>query len=158
MQAGRARHAGDRTPEPVVLIVDDNPDILLLLETNLRRAGFGIVKAGDGEMALRAIQEDRPDVVLLDLMMPVLDGWGVLERLVGKAAPPIIIISAATSQTNVDRAYEMGAVGYITKPFSLAEMVEKISQVLAAPHPAAAPATSADPLPRPRVGSGPPRR
>jgi DNA-binding response OmpR family regulator len=153
MQAGRARHPGDRTPEPVVLIVDDNPDILLLLETNLRRAGFGIVKAGDGEMALRAIQEDRPDVVLLDLMMPVLDGWGVMERLAGKPdAPPIIIISAATSQTNVDRAYEMGAVGYITKPFSLAEMVEKISQVLAAPHPAAAPATSADRLPRRRVG------
>ena len=153
MQAGRARHAGDRTPEPVVLIVDDNPDILLLLETNLRRAGFGIVKAGDGEMALRAIQEDRPDVVLLDLMMPVLDGWGVMERLAGKPdAPPIIIISAATSQTNVDRAYEMGAVGYITKPFSLAEMVEKISQVLAAPHPADAPATSADRLPRRRVG------
>jgi DNA-binding response OmpR family regulator len=153
MQAGRARHAGDRTPEPVVLIVDDNPDILLLLETNLRRAGFGIVKAGDGEMALRAIQEDRPDVVLLDLMMPVLDGWGVMERLAGKPdAPPIIIISAATSQTNVDRAYEMGAVGYITKPFSLAEMVEKISQVLAAPHPATVPATSADRVPRRRVG------
>jgi DNA-binding response OmpR family regulator len=152
MQAGRTRHGGERTPEPVVLIVDDNPDILLLLETNLRRAGFGIVKAGDGEMALRAIQEDRPDVVLLDLMMPVLDGWGVLERLVGKAAPPIIIISAATSQTNVDRAYEMGAVGYITKPFSLAEMVEKINQVVAAPHPAAAPVTRADRVPQRRVG------
>jgi DNA-binding response OmpR family regulator len=152
MQAGRTHHGGERTPEPVVLIVDDNPDILLLLETNLRRAGFGIVKAGDGEMALRAIQEDRPDVVLLDLMMPVLDGWGVLERLVGKAAPPIIIISAATSQTNVDRAYEMGAVGYITKPFSLAEMVEKINQVVAAPHPAAAPVTRADRLPQRRVG------
>jgi DNA-binding response OmpR family regulator len=152
MQPGRTRHGGDRTPEPVVLIVDDNPDILLLLETNLRRAGFGIVKAGDGEMALRAIREDRPDVVLLDLMMPVLDGWGVLERLVGKPAPPIIIISAATSQTNVDRAYEMGAVGYITKPFSLAEMVDKINQVLAAPHPAAAPVTRADRVPRRRVG------
>jgi DNA-binding response OmpR family regulator len=152
MQPGRRRHGGDRTPEPVVLIVDDNPDILLLLETNLRRAGFGIVKAGDGEMALRAIREDRPDVVLLDLMMPVLDGWGVLERLVGKPAPPIIIISAATSQTNVDRAYEMGAVGYITKPFSLAEMVDKINQVLAAPHPAAAPVTRADRVPQRRVG------
>jgi DNA-binding response OmpR family regulator len=152
MQSGRTRHGGDRTSEPVVLIVDDNPDILLLLETNLRRAGFGIVKAGDGEMALRAIQEDRPDIVLLDLMMPVLDGWGVLERLVGKPAPPIIIISAATSQTNVDRAYEMGAVGYITKPFSLAEMVDKINQVLAAPHPAASPVTRADRVPRRRVG------
>jgi DNA-binding response OmpR family regulator len=128
------RQAGDaRNPGPVVLIVDDNPDILLLLETNLRRAGFGILKASDGEMALRAIEEERPDVVLLDLMMPVLDGWGVLERLAGRAdAPPVIIISAATSQSNVDRAYAMGAVGYITKPFGLAEMVDKLNEVLAA--------------------------
>jgi DNA-binding response OmpR family regulator len=153
MQSGRKRRAGEDNPEPVVLIVDDNPDILLLLEINLRRAGFGIVKAGDGEIALRAIQENRPDVVLLDLMMPVLDGWGVLERLNGREdAPPIIIISAATSQTNVDRAYEMGAVGYITKPFSLAEMVEKLNQVLAAPHPAEEAPTAANRLPGRRVG------
>jgi two-component system, OmpR family, alkaline phosphatase synthesis response regulator PhoP len=153
MQVGRDRSAGDaQAPKPVVLIVDDNPDILLLLETNIRRAGFGVVKAGDGEMALRSIQEDRPDVVLLDLMMPVLDGWGVLERLAGKDCPPIIIISAATSQTNVDKAYEMGAVGYITKPFSLSEMIEKINQVLAAPDPAESPPTPADRLPRRPVG------
>lgn len=153
MQVGRDRSAGEgQAPNPVVLIVDDNPDILLLLETNLRRAGFGVVKAGDGEMALRSIQEDHPDVVLLDLMMPVLDGWGVLERMDGKDGPPVIIISAATSQTNVDKAYEMGAVGYITKPFSLAEMIEKINQVLAAPDPAEAQPTPADRLPRRSVG------
>ena len=131
-----------RPPEVVVLIVDDNPDILLLLETNLRRAGFGIVKASDGEMALRAIEEERPDVVLLDLMMPVLDGWGVMERLAGRpSAPPVIIISAATSQSNVDRAYAMGAVGYITKPFILTEMIDRLREVLAVapgPRPVAA--------------------
>jgi DNA-binding response OmpR family regulator len=133
MSAGHVGPVGDaRPPEPVVLIVDDNPDILLLLETNLRRAGFGIVKASDGEMALRAIEEERPNVVLLDLMMPVLDGWGVMERLAGRpSSPPVIVISAATSQSNVDRAYAMGAVGYITKPFSLTELVEKIHEVLA---------------------------
>jgi two-component system OmpR family response regulator len=142
-----------QTPEPVVLIVDDNPDILLLLETNLRRAGFGIIKAGDGEMALRAIEEDEPDVVLLDLMMPVLDGWGVLERLRERpSSPPVIIISAATSQTNVDRAYEMGAVGYITKPFSLADMIETIDRVLDAPSPADLPHAATERLPRRRVG------
>jgi DNA-binding response OmpR family regulator len=104
-------------------------------------------------MALRAIREDRPDMVLLDPRMPVLDGWAVLERLIGREdAPPVIIISAATSQTNVDRAYDMGAVGYITKPFSLAEMVEKLNQVLAAPHPAEAAPTAADRLPGRRVG------
>ena len=133
MALGRANSGGGARPsEPVVLIVDDNPDILLLLETNLRRAGFGVVKAGEGETALRALDEARPDVILLDLMMPVLDGWGVLERLEGRSdTPPIIIISAATSQTNVDRAYELGAVGYITKPFSLTEMIDKINEVLA---------------------------
>lgn len=134
MAAEGTQRAGDARPsEPVVLIVDDNPDILLLLETNLRRSGFGIVKASDGEMALRAIDEERPDVVLLDLMMPVLDGWGVLERLAGRpSSPPVIVISAATSQSNVDRAYAMGAVGYITKPFSLTELVDKLHEVLAA--------------------------
>jgi DNA-binding response OmpR family regulator len=134
MSSGRTNRAGDaRPPEPVVLIVDDNPDILLLLETNLRRAGFGIVKASDGEIALRQIEQDPPDVVLLDLMMPVLDGWGVMERLAGMpSAPPVIVISAATSQSNMDRAYAMGAVGYITKPFILTEMIEKLNEVLAA--------------------------
>jgi DNA-binding response OmpR family regulator len=153
MRSGRMRAGDTQTAEPAVLIVDDNPDILLVLETNLRPAGFRIVKAGDGEMALRAIEEDAPDVVLLDLMMPVLDGWGVLERLRGRpGSPPVIIMSAATSQTNVDRAYEMGAVGYITKPFSLAEMIEKINQVLTVPTDAEAPPTPAERLPRRRVG------
>lgn len=153
MPTGRMRGEDAQTPEPVVLIVDDNPDILLLLETNLRRAGFGIIKAGDGEMALRAIEEDEPDVVLLDLMMPVLDGWGVLERLRERpSSPPVIIISAATSQTNVDRAYEMGAVGYITKPFSLADMIETIDRVLDAPSPADLPHAATERLPRRRVG------
>ena len=153
MPTGRTRGGDAQTPEPVVLIVDDNPDILLLLETNLRRAGFGIIKAGDGEMALRAIEEDEPDVVLLDLMMPVLDGWGVLERLRERpSSPPVIIISAATSQTNVDRAYEMGAVGYITKPFSLADMIETIDRVLDAPSPADLPHAATERLPRRRVG------
>ncbi len=134
MSAEGTHRVGDARPsEPMVLIVDDNPDILLLLETNLRRTGFGIVKASDGEMALRAIDEERPDVVLLDLMMPVLDGWGVMERLAGHpSSPPVIVISAATSQSNVDRAYAMGAVGYITKPFSLTELVDKLHEVLAA--------------------------
>jgi len=149
MSQGRTNRAGDaRPPEAVVLIVDDNPDILLLLETNLRRAGFGIVKASDGEMALRAIEEERPDVVLLDLMMPVLDGWGVMERLAGRpSAPPVIIISAATSQSNVDRAYAMGAVGYITKPFILTEMIDRLREVLAVA-PGSRPVAAGEPPPK----------
>jgi two-component system OmpR family response regulator len=149
MSQGRTNRAGDaRPPEVVVLIVDDNPDILLLLETNLRRAGFGIVKASDGEMALRAIEDERPDVVLLDLMMPVLDGWGVMERLAGRpSAPPVIIISAATSQSNVDRAYAMGAVGYITKPFILTEMIDRLREVLAVA-PGRRPVAAGEPPPK----------
>jgi DNA-binding response OmpR family regulator len=149
MTRGRTRRSGGaQSPGPVVLIVDDNPDILLLLETNLRRTGFRVAKAADGELALRAIEEDPPDVVLLDLMMPVLDGWGVLDRLKGRpGAPPVIIISAATSQSNVDRAYELGAVGYITKPFSLTEMIDKINEVL-----------SGDPSPQVPVQDRRPRR
>jgi two-component system, sensor histidine kinase and response regulator len=100
-------------------------------------------------MALRAIEEQPPDVVLLDLMMPVLDGWGVMERLGGMpSAPPVIVISAATSQSNVDRAFAMGAVGYITKPFILSEMIDKLNEVLA---------VAGDRGPRPMAAGEPPR-
>jgi DNA-binding response OmpR family regulator len=117
--------------QPIVLIVDDNLDILLLLRTNLVRSGFSVVEAADGEKALRAIDEHRPDVVLLDLMMPVLDGWGVLEALQDRPdAPPVIVVSAAASTANTERAYRLGARGYVTKPFSLDGVIDAIRAAL----------------------------
>ena len=113
-----------------VLIADDNPDILILLRTNLRAAGYESLEAGNGQIALERIAEDRPDVVLLDLMMPVLDGWGVLEALRGNTdAPPVIVVSASDSSANVERARELGVAAYVTKPFNLPALVQLVASV-----------------------------
>ena len=113
-----------------VLIADDNPDILILLRTNLRAAGYESLEAGNGQIALERMAEDRPDVVLLDLMMPVLDGWGVLEALRGNTeAPPVIVVSASDSSANVERARELGVAAYVTKPFNLPALVQLVESV-----------------------------
>jgi CheY-like chemotaxis protein len=116
--------------KPRVLIADDNPDILILLRTNLRGAGYESVEAGNGQIALERIEQDKPDVVLLDLMMPVLDGWGVLEALRGRAgSPPVIVVSASDSSANVERARELGVAAYVTKPFNLPALVQLVASV-----------------------------
>lgn len=113
-----------------VLIADDNPDILILLRTNLRAAGFESIEAGNGQIALERIEQDEPDIVLLDLMMPVLDGWGVLEALQGLGdAPPVIVVSASDSAANVERARELGVAAYVTKPFNLPALVQLVATV-----------------------------
>ena len=113
-----------------VLIVDDNPDICILLRTNLRGCGFDAIEAGNGEVALRRIQDDAPDVVLLDLMMPVLDGWGVLESLQEQRdVPPIIVVSASDATANVERARRFGVAAYVTKPFNLPGLVGLVEAV-----------------------------
>jgi CheY-like chemotaxis protein len=113
-----------------VLIVDDNPDILTLLRTNLRAAGFATAEAPNGQVALQKIEKEKPDLILLDLMMPVLDGWGVLERLkLRQHLPPIIVISASDSPSNIDRAQQLGVTAYVTKPFNLVGLVELVQSV-----------------------------
>ena len=121
----------ETTPSKLrVLIADDNPDILILLRTNLRAAGYESLEAGNGQIALERIAQDRPDIVLLDLMMPVLDGWGVLEALQGNAdAPPVIVVSASDSSANVERARELGVAAYVTKPFNLPALVQLVASV-----------------------------
>jgi two-component system response regulator PrrA len=114
-----------------VLIVDDNPDIVALLRANLRMAGFETSEARNGEVALRRIQEDRPDLILLDLMMPVLDGWGVLEALKHRpGSPTVVVVTAAESPANVDRAQRLGVSGYVTKPFNLVSLLELVRSLV----------------------------
>ena len=113
-----------------VLIVDDEPDILLMLRVNLEADGFETALAADGETALRRIDEERFDLVLLDVMMPVMDGWGVLQGLAGDpAAPRVIVVSAKSADRDVARALHGGAADYVTKPFSpvdLSDLIEKV--------------------------------
>ena len=107
-----------------ILIVDDQPDVLLLLQLTLEAAGYETVLAADGETALTRIDETAPDVVLLDIMMPVMDGWGVLRVLSGReAAPRVVVVSARSSDRDVVRALTSGALDYVTKPFDPEDLI-----------------------------------
>jgi DNA-binding response OmpR family regulator len=116
---------------PKILVVDDDPDLLLLLRTTLESEGYAAALASDGRAALDRIGEDEPDLILLDLMMPVLDGWGVLDALAGtEAAPRVVVVSAKTGEQDMARAYEMGAAEYVFKPYDPLILVKTIRLVL----------------------------
>ena len=114
-----------------ILIVDDEPDILLMLRMSLEDEGHDVVMAADGEMALARIDEHHPDLVLLDVMMPVLDGWGVLERKRQRGDDTaVIMLSAKSEQADIDRAIDLGAADYVVKPFDLDKLVARVAEVL----------------------------
>lgn len=114
-----------------VLVVDDEPDILLLHRLNLEAAGHRVVLAADGVTALERIAEERPDAVVLDVMMPVLDGWGVLEQLRAHVSPPpVLVVSAKSAPSDVQRARDLGAADYLTKPYDPDELVRRIRALL----------------------------
>jgi DNA-binding response OmpR family regulator len=115
-----------------VLIVDDEPDILLLLRVALEARGHETALAADGDSAVRRVSKEAFDVMLLDLMMPVLDGWGVLDALQSMPSHPrVIVVSARTTRPDIARAVDLGADDYIVKPFSLPELVERVGEVVA---------------------------
>ena len=114
-----------------VLIVDDEPDVLLLLRVNLEAAGYQTVLAADGETALLKIDETAPDVVLLDIMMPVMDGWGVLRALSERDdAPRVVVVSAKSSDRDIVRALTSGAFDYVTKPFDPDDLVDVVARTV----------------------------
>ena len=111
-----------------VLVVDDDPDIQLLLRLELEAEGYDVVTAADGFEAVDRIPGVRPDVVLLDVMMPGLDGWGVLERL-SEPKPAVIVVSGlATDRDHHYRhAVELGALGFVSKPFDSTKLLELVA-------------------------------
>ncbi|MCU1449552.1 MAG: Response regulator receiver domain protein [Acidimicrobiales bacterium] len=114
-----------------VLIVDDEPDVLLLLRINLEAAGYEAVLAADGEMALERIADSAPDLVLLDIMMPVMDGLGVLRALADRAdAPLVVVVSAKSSDRDIVRALTLGAMEYVVKPFDPDDLTRVVERVL----------------------------
>ena len=117
----------------LILVVEDEPDITELVSFHLRRDGFRVTSASDGETALSAVQESRPDVVLLDLMLPGLDGLEVCRRLKTDSATssiPVVMLTARSEDTDVVTGLEMGAADYITKPFSPRVLVARVRAVL----------------------------
>jgi DNA-binding response OmpR family regulator len=120
-----------------ILVVDDEPDILLLHRLNLEDAGHEVLLAADGIKALERITADHPDCVVLDVMMPVLDGWGVLEALQERNdAPPVLVVSAKSADADIEHALTMGAKGYLSKPFNARTLLDEVAKLIALANPA----------------------
>jgi DNA-binding response OmpR family regulator len=113
-----------------VLVVEDEPDTVFLLKQILRMAGYNVLSAANGFEAIQKCQETRPDLVLLDLMMPQMDGWETYSHLREISDMPVIIISAIHNKDEVVRALRLGMDDYITKPFVNAEVVARVQAVL----------------------------
>ncbi|MDR5710479.1 MAG: response regulator transcription factor [Armatimonadota bacterium] len=113
-----------------VLVVDDDEAILGLLGSYLAREGFEVQTAGDGQAALAAFRTFRPDVVVLDVLLPGLDGLEVLRRLRAEGEPYVILLTAKSEELDRVVGLELGADDYVTKPFSPRELVARIRAVL----------------------------
>jgi DNA-binding response OmpR family regulator len=113
-----------------ILVVDDDPKIVTLVRTYLEREGFAVVTAGDGRTALAAVGESKPRLIVLDIMLPELDGFALMRILRERSEVPIVLLSARGS--TADRVYGIheGADDYVVKPFSPAELVVRVKAVL----------------------------
>jgi len=115
---------------PTVLVVDDDEDTVSLLEHSLERAGARVLAAYSGAQALRMTYEYRPDAVLLDILMPDVDGLTVCERLRDLSDMPIVMVTALDNTDQLTRAFKAGADDYLTKPFDMAELLIRIQACL----------------------------
>ena len=116
-----------------VLVIDDEAPIRLLCRVNLEAEGMEVLEAGDGPSGLELARAERPDVVLLDVMMPGLDGWGVAEELLERPETkwiPIIFLTARAEFRDRARGLDVGGVDYVTKPFNPVELAALVRRLL----------------------------
>ena len=118
----------------LVLVVEDEPEIAELMEDYLRSNGYRTERARDGNEALSLFRLARPDLILLDIMMPGLDGIEVLKRLRSESNVPVIMLTAKTEETDKIIGLELGADDYITKPIRLKEVIARVKAVLRRTH------------------------
>jgi DNA-binding response OmpR family regulator len=117
-----------------VLVIDDEAPIRLLCRVNLEAEGMEVLEARDGPGGLEQARAERPDVILLDVMMPGLDGWAVAEELIDDAATgdiPIVFLTARAELRDRARGLELGGVDYVTKPFNPTELASLVRKLLA---------------------------
>jgi two-component system alkaline phosphatase synthesis response regulator PhoP len=120
-----------------ILAVDDEKHIVRLIQVNLERAGYEVVTAGDGKEALEKVKSENPDMIVLDVMMPYMDGFEVLRTLKADQATrdiPVIMLTAKAQDADVFRGWQSGVDSYLTKPFNPMELlsfVERIFQSVA---------------------------
>lgn len=113
-----------------VLLVDDDPDLLSVIEFALQQAGFLVVKAADGEQALRAFESEQPDLAVLDINLPRISGFDLARRLRERSAIPIMMLTVRGEEDDVVRALSLGADDYLTKPFSPRILIARIKALL----------------------------
>jgi two-component system KDP operon response regulator KdpE len=113
-----------------ILVVDDEPAIRKLLRANLEKSGFDAMSAGDGAEALKLVEREAPDLLVLDIIMPRMDGFETCRRLREWSPIPIIMLSAKDEEQDKVKCLEIGADDYITKPFGSGELVARIKAVL----------------------------
>ena len=120
-------------PDANVLLVDDDPVILKLLQVNFEMEGYKVSCANDGVEGLEKARAERPDIVLLDIMMPRMDGLEVTKALKGDPETkdiPIILLSAKAQASDIQAGKDMGADDYLTKPFDPLELLERVGELL----------------------------
>ncbi|MHC4090568.1 MAG: response regulator transcription factor [Planctomycetota bacterium] len=114
-----------------ILIAEDEPDMLMGLRDNLQFEGYEVLEARDGEQAVRMVQEQRPDLMLLDIMMPKLDGLEVCRQIrQGGFTLPVLMLTAKTQEVDIVRGLEAGADDYVAKPFGVRELLARIKVAL----------------------------
>ena len=118
------------TDSKTILVVDDEPRYVSLVEINLTTDGYQVRTASDGQQAVDSVAEDQPDLLLLDIMMPVMDGFTACERIREFSSVPIIILTAKGEERDRVRGLDAGADDYIVKPFSAQELLARVRAVL----------------------------
>jgi DNA-binding response OmpR family regulator len=118
---------------PLIMVVDDEESVRMVVSFTLEKAGYRVIDADCGDEALNAVEDNPPDLILLDLMMPNIDGWEVLQLL--KSNPktegiPVCLLTAKGDIRNKMYALQQGAVDYITKPFKREELLEKVKTIV----------------------------
>ena len=118
-----------------ILVVDDEPGIVLIVTSRLKASGYDVISASDGQAGLEMAQKEKPDLMILDLMLPKLDGYkvcGLLKKDSRYSKIPIILFSAKAQESDMKLGKEMGADAYLVKPFKPDVLLEKIQELLPA--------------------------
>lgn len=118
------------TRKATILVVDDEPHVLKLVRANLEPSGYKVLTASDGELAISVVEREIPDLVILDLMLPKMDGYTACRRIREFSAVPIIMLTARSAQVDLVHGFEVGADDYLTKPFDVTELLMRVQAVL----------------------------
>jgi len=120
-----------------ILIVDDDPSIIMLLKINLEMEGYEVISAQGGAEGVEKAKRSLPDLIIMDVMMPNMDGWTAKQELHKSpevSGIPVIFLSARAQQADLHKGYEAGAAEYMTKPFEPMELIATVEQILAGTH------------------------